>query len=443
MNESGRMDAGQPEFSAYVAVDWGDREHYWAGQEANGRRKTGKFAHTPEAIETWAADLAARFGGRVAVALEQARGALFYTLSRFTHLVLFPIHPTTSARYRAAMFPSGAKDDPKDAELLLDLLVHHRERLRPAQPDTPAIRKLQLLVEKRRQLVDERTAATNRITAQLKICFPQALDWFDSADSPLFVDFLRRWPTLAAVQSEQSEVLLSFLRSHNCRSEELNQRRLREIADARPMIEDAALIKPSVIVIATLLDVVEALRSGIARLERSIEEVCADHPDYHIFASFPAAGANLAPRLLAAFGSLRERFASAGDMQTFSGIAPVISRSGRTCWTHFRWACPKFLRQTFHEYAGVSIQYCEWARAFYDRQKKKGKGHHAAVRSLAYKWIRILFACWRDRVPYVESRHLQAIGGRQNAPQPSSPTPPVDFTWESSAGFSKFSFAKA
>ena len=165
--------------------------------------------------------------------------------------------------------------------------------------------------------------------------------------------------------------------------------------------------------VRALLQVVAALREGIAEIEKAIEAVATVHPDFPIFASFPGAGPTMAPRLLAAFGSLRERFGSAHEVQTFSGIAPVIARSGETqFWIHFRWACPKFMRQTFHEFAALSIPHCEWARQFYERQKSRKKGHHAAVRALAFKWIRILFRCWQTATPYQEDLYLRAVEKR-------------------------------
>ncbi|MCP5110144.1 MAG: IS110 family transposase, partial [bacterium] len=344
MNESTNTDpGGEIQFAAFVGLDWADREHAWALQAAGSeKRERGKLAQTPEAIEEWAAALAARFEGRrIAVALEQARGALIYALAKYEQLVLFPIHPSTSCKYRAAMFPSGAKDDPKDAELILDLLLWHREHLRPLRPDTPQTRQLQILVERRRQLVGNKTAFTNRITGQLKQYFPQLLGWFDELDSPLVAAFLERWPTLPSLQAAQPAEILQFLHRHNCRSASRNAQRLEQIRQARPLTVDPAIVEPAVLVMETLLRVVQVLRAGIAKLDQAIVRLCAEHPDYTIFHSFPGAGDALAPRLLAAFGSQRDRLSSAGDMQTYSGIAPVISRSGNSRWVHFRWACPK------------------------------------------------------------------------------------------------------
>jgi len=163
------------EFAALVAIDWADQKHVWALQRVgSSERETGTLDHTPEAVEVWASELRLRFGGQpVAVALEQCRGPLVFTLTKYDHLVIFPVHPTTLANYRKSFRPSGAKDDPSDARLLLDILTLHRDQLRRLNPDTPETRTLQFLVEERRKLVQEKTRYSNRITARLKMYSPR------------------------------------------------------------------------------------------------------------------------------------------------------------------------------------------------------------------------------------------------------------------------------
>src|SRR5438552_11723576 len=75
-------------FAALAALDWADQKHVWALQAADSEQvEQGQMDHTPEAVEIWAAGLAQRFGGRpVAVALEQARGALLFMLAKYEHL---------------------------------------------------------------------------------------------------------------------------------------------------------------------------------------------------------------------------------------------------------------------------------------------------------------------------------------------------------------------
>ena len=132
-------------------------------------------------------------------------------------------------------------------------------------------------------------------------------------------------------------------------------------------------------------------------------------PDSSIFASLPHAGDNLAPRLLLAFGEDRSRYQSAQDVLQYAGIAPVTERRGKKCWVHWRWSAPQFLRQTFIEWANESRKASVWAKAFYQAQKQAGKTHQEAIRSLAFKWIRIIFRCWKDRVAYDESKYLEAL----------------------------------
>jgi len=124
-------------------------------------------------------------------------------------------------------------------------------------------------------------------------------------------------------------------------------------------------------VVKVIVQLIRSLMEGIADLDEKIAEAAAAHPDFFIFESLPGAGAVMAPRLLAAFGSQRERYANAAEVQSYSGIAPVTEKSGKKKWVHFRWACPKFLRQSFHEWASHSMTYSVWARSYYQQQRSK------------------------------------------------------------------------
>jgi transposase len=401
------------QFAAFVGVDWADRKHVWCLQEAgSAKRESGELEHKVETVEAWVAELCQRFGNRpIAVAVEQVKGALVYMLNKYECLHIFPVPSTMSASLRDALYPSGAKDDPRDADLLLDLLLQHRDKLRRLSPDDEATRRVQNLVEERRKLVEEKTAQGNRLTSYLKIYFPQMVEWFEKLDIPLVCELLERWPSLEELQKVSAEELRRFFRQHHCHRE-LMERRILAIGRATPAIGDGPVIEAKSAVVKVIVQLIGSLLEGIAELDRKIEEAVAVHPDFFIFESLPGAGAVLAPRILAAFGSQRDRYDCADDVQTYSGIAPVTERSGKRKWVHFRWACPKFLRQSFHEWAGHSIAQSAWARAYYQQQRNRGQDHHAAVRALAFKWIRIVFRCWKDRVAYDENKYLAALTKR-------------------------------
>jgi len=403
------------QYAALIGMDWADEKHdVWLWDATTGESHHRVVDHTPEALAEWLRELQAQYPGRrVAVCLEQSRGALINALMGQAFLVLYPINPATLARYREAFSPSRAKDDPSDAKLLSEVLRLHRDKLCVWKPDDEQTRTLTLLNEERRKAVDLRTKLVLRLQATLKLYFPQAIEWVgDELSSPLACDWLVKWPTLEAIQKTRLQTIRTFYYAHNSRRPDLIEARLKAIADAKPLTQDAAVITAYRLTVQMLVRQLRPLHASIAEYDRQIAELFMQHPDAFIFDSLPGAGPTIGPRLLSAFGTDRDRYPEAKDVQTFAGIAPVIERSGKHCWTHWRWNCPKFLRQTFHEFAKSSIPYSAWAKAYYELQRKRGKGHNAAVRSLAFKWIRILHRCWKDRKPYNEALYLQTLTQR-------------------------------
>jgi transposase len=411
---------------AYVGLDWADQQHALCWRAADSTQvQTAVVRQRPEELQAWVAQLRQRFPeGLVAIALEQSRGAVIAALMHYDFLRLYPINPKSLARYRETFSCSGAKDDPDDAALLLDLLVKHREQFSPWIPDDALSRQLALRVEHRRHLVDLRTALTHQLSSHLKLYFPQALDWAGALDSRQACDFLQRWPTLEAVQQARPAQLEQFYRQHHCCRRQLVEQRIEQIQQARPLTQDTALVEASYRMVLALVAQLQALISTLQQWEAEISQLFAQHPDASIFASFPGAGAVFGPRLQAAFGSRRDRFGVAQHVLQFSGLAPVTQRSGKSRQVHRRWARPKFLHQSLLEYAALSIPHCGWARALYHQLRARGHRHWAALRVIAYKWTRILFRCWKQRVPYDESKYLQSLQRRNPQLWAASQQPP-------------------
>jgi transposase len=396
---------------ACVGLDWGETRHAVQLQVVDGGPiESLDLEQKPDVLHAWVAQLRQRFHGRpVGIAVEQRKGAVMHALMAYDFLVLFPVNPKALARYREAFRPSGAKDDPTDAALLLDLLRKHRDQLRAWRPDTVEARTLQALCEQRRKLVNQRVAVTNRMTSLLKQYFPQALDWVGAVATRQGCDFLMKWPELASVQRARPQALRTFYQQHNCRKAVVIDERIRQIASACALTSDPAIVAPLSLSVQTYATQLRVLIEGVQAFDTRIAHVFAHHPDQALFDSFPGAGPVCAPRLSAAFGTDRSRWESAAALQSHSGIAPVTERSGKALWVHHRLACPKFVKQTFHEFADQSIRFSTWARAYYDQQRGRGNDHHAALRALAYKWIRILFRCWKDHPPYDEATYTEAL----------------------------------
>lgn len=398
-----------PDYAAFVGLDWGDEKHALSlcAAGSNVVERT-ILQQTPEALAEWANTLRTRFPhGKIAVAVEQIRGALLAGLIQYEHITPYPVNPKSLARFREALHPSRSKDDPVDADLLMELLTKHRDHLRAWQPDTVETRQLALLNEQRRHFVDHRTCLTNQLLSHLKAIFPQALKLLgEDLGSRLATDFLKRWPTLQAVQKVKPAALRQFYYGHNSRSEELLTQRLSLVKNGVALTADPALLAVHSLAIQTLAGQLASLRPFLDQYDQQIAQLFAAHPDAPLFESLPGAGAVLAPRLLTALGTDRSRFPTSVAVHCYTGIAPVTEKSGKTQkWVHVRWSCPKFLRQTWHEFANASVKFSAWARLCYNDLRTRME-HHEAIRKLAYKWQRIVWRMWQDRQPYDEARYI-------------------------------------
>jgi transposase len=210
--------------AAYIGMDWADQKHDVILRSAAepGKAEHSQIAHQPDALMDWLGTLQRRFDGKgkIAIALEQSRGALIYHLMGYEFLELYPINPSQLSKFRETFTPSGAKDDRPDADLLCELLYCHRDRLKAWKPDDELTRKLAFLNEGRRKAVDRRTELANEIKSQLKIYFPLALQVLENdCSTALAADLLLQWPDLGSLQNQSAHKLRKFFYAHNSRQE--------------------------------------------------------------------------------------------------------------------------------------------------------------------------------------------------------------------------------
>jgi transposase len=394
-------------FDLVIGLDRSDRKaDLHLLDTRTGQRRVAIIDTAPEALWEWLLQLRAQHPhARVALCLEQPAVHLLSFLEAYEWITLYPINPLPLQKYREAFVTSRAKDDTRDAHYLAELLYSHPDKLQPWRPEDRATRAVRQLVFHRRAVVDERTALTNRLQALLKQYFAQALTLCgQDLWRPLATAFLLKWSSLQAVQKAKPATLKAFYYLHGSRSQQLMEERLALIQKAVPVTDQSAIIQSFVLRVQLLCRQLQLVQKSITAFDQQIGAAYGAHPDREIFASLPGAGAVLGPRLLASLGSQRERFASSCQLQHYTGIAPVTKRSGGACHIHRRYLCPKFHRQSFHEYAKESILWSRWAAAYYLQQRRKGCAYHVAVRALAFNW-----RCWQDRQPYDEARYEAAL----------------------------------
>jgi hypothetical protein len=237
----------------------------------------------------------------------------------------------------------------------------------------------------------------------------------EDLDTGWFLQLLKKYPSHAELRRANPKTLARlFPKRGRVADDSGEDSRVTLVRSASPLVTDQAVILTHRLDVLWIVRMILQLNDTVAEYDREIAQHMAQHCDAELFQSFPAAGPAMAPRLAAAFGTDRERYSSAQEMQQFSGIAPVLKRSGKSCLIIRRLACPKFVHQTFHEYADHSRKKSVGAGAYYRMLKARGMGHHCALRALAFKWQRIMYRCWQTRTLYDESRHLQQLRLRQS-----------------------------
>ena len=185
--------------------------------------------------------------------------------------------------------------------------------------------------------------------------------------------------------------------------------RLEMLMTAKPLTTDEVTIRINARRVQAIVAQIASLNKSIAGYDAQIKELVKQHGNYAIVASLPGAATKTQCRIIAALGDDKSRYQDAAALQSATGIAPITTQSGRQKVVSCRWASSTFLKQTFHEYAGLSIRKCVWAKAYYDMQIAAGKSAQMAKRALAYKWQRIIFRCWQDGTQYDEARYLKRL----------------------------------
>ena len=397
----------------YMGVDWADTEHaIWVEDERGAKVTALTIPHTAVGLSEfgrWLYERRAQ-GIEVWAAIERPEGRIVDFL--LDHgVVVYPVNPKALDRARDRFRMSGAKSDPFDARVLATFLRTDHAHLRPLLPDSEAAQELRLLTRDYQRLVRQQTRLVNQLTATLKEYYPRPLEVLDLT-TPLAQAFLQAYPTPAALVALTPKTWQRWARA-------------RRLSEAHSQEMWATLSQPQLPVPAHVVRakarLVDALVAQLATTVRVVQEYREAVEGF--FASLPAAdwartlpagkSGTTVPTLWAELGDAPGRWASFRHLQGQAGAVPVTERSGKLEVVKFRFACNTHLRYAIHQVAWLSLQRSEWARAYYTQYRKRGHGHHAALRALGAKWLKIIFVMWSRQVPYDEQYHLATMARQQ------------------------------
>lgn len=393
----------------YIGVDWADAEHaVWVEDEAGTRVTSRTVPQTVEGLTEFGRWLDERraAGRELWAAIEKPEGRIVDFLLDHGVLV-FAINPKAVDRARDRFRMSGAKSDPFDARVLAGFLRTDHGHLSPLRPSSEAAQELKGLTRDYARQVRQQTRLLNQLTATLKAYYPRALDVVDDLKSQWGRDFLRDFPTPDLLTALTERRWQRWAREHR-----LGAARAAALWTilARPQLAiPAHIVRIHTRRLDTVLAELDVTVRAVAAYRAAITDFFARMPAARWATTLPGGGGTTVPRLYAELGDAAGRWHTFRQLQAHAGAVPVTDRSGKHAVVLFRFACNTQFRDAVHQFAQQSLQHSDWARAYYDRCRRRGHRHHHALRALAAKWLKIIFVLWSRGVPYDETHHLATM----------------------------------
>jgi transposase len=316
-----------------------------------------------------------------------------------------PGKPNAIKAWRDGEVLSGAKSDAGDAAVIAEYLRLRAHKLKAAAPYSDQTKALRTVVRTRGDLVEMRVAATNQLSALLEAHWPGAKAIFADVESPISLEFLTRYPTPAAAVHLGEKRMAAFCVKHGYCGRRTAAELLARLRSAPAGALGEALTEALRDAVLAAVGVLIALNTSVKNLDRSVAAHLGEHPDGAIFTSLPRSGQVNAAQVLAEWGDCRQAYEHPDSVAALAGVTPVTNQSGKHRGVHFRWACNKRFRVAITTFADNSRHASPWAAKIYNNARASGKDHPHATRVLARAWIRVIWRCWQDGVPYDPARH--------------------------------------
>ena len=388
-----------------AGIDWASEENALCVVDAaGGRLAEVVLAHDEAGIRALVARM--RELGVERVAIERPDGLLVDRLLD-AGIAVLPVHPNALKATRPRYEASGGKSDGFDAFVLAELARTDSHRLRELTPDSDETKALRALTRTREDLVGARIRLANELRAQLDAFWPGAARIFADVDSPIALAFLERYPSPADARGLGERRLEGFLARHaycgrRTAAELLG--RLRSAPEGRAGALEAEARRGAVLgLVAALLPIVGQIRELTSQIAGAVRA----HPDGRVFLPLfkDPKSVITAARLVAEIGDDRSRYPTREALAADAGMSPVARESGKRKVATFRWACDKRLRDAVSTLANSTRHTHPWARKVYLDARARGLEHPHAIRVLGRAWLRVLWRCWQDGVPYDPALH--------------------------------------
>jgi transposase len=408
------LSASVPAAAFFTGIDWGSEAHAVCVLDPAGHVKSEfTITHTAAGFAALIRRLASLGDpARLPVAIERPDGRLVDALLEAGCPVV-PVKPNAIKAWRDGEVLSGAKSDAGDARVIAGYLRLRQHRLRVAVPYSPQTMALRTVVRTRGDLVGMRVAATSQLSALLDSHWPGAKAIFADVHSPIALEFLTRYPTAASAAKVGEKQIAAFCSRHGYSGRRAPAELLARLRAAPAGTTSDTLTVAVRAAVLAQVGVLRALNAGIKDLDQSARARLGEHPDGKIFTSLPRSGQINAAQVLAEWGDCHEAYDSPDAVAALAGLTPVTRQSGKHRDVQFRWACNTRFRVAVTTFADNSRRASPWAASIYTAAITRGHDHPHAIRILARAWVRVIYRCWLDGIPYDPEQHGNATKLKQ------------------------------
>jgi transposase len=339
----------------------------------------------------------------VVVGIETERGPWVQALIAAGYQI-YAVNPLQAARYRERHTVSGAKSDTGDAHVLADMVRTDRHQLRPVAGDSAEAEAVKVLSRAHKTLIWERTRHLLRLRHALREFFPAALVAFDDLTAVDALELLGAAPDPAAAAALSVDAISAALKKARRHNRAAKAQAIAAALRAEHLGQPPVVAAAYAVTVRAQTAILSVLNTQIAELEEQVEANFSKHPDAEVYLSQPGLGAVLGARVLGEFGDAEKRYADGRARRNYAGTSPITRQSGKKKVVMARYVHNDRLLDALGRQAFTALRTSPGARAYYDRIRARGTGHHAALRQLGNRLVGILHGCLKTGTEYDEAK---------------------------------------
>ena len=301
---------------------------------------------------------------------------------------LYNVNNVKLARFKE-IFPAPQKSDRFDAQKILELfsLQKHlpvaKKVLQEIMPFSNDNVKLKKLTRRRRQLVDEKVAISNRFSTDLQAVCPELRAITNNIDSLRFLRFF----TL----KEDIRELVKVTKTKILKINRLGEHYYNIIHQWQ---KEAAFAAETELIASMLYEdatrILE-LKNRIKQLENEVRSLIPNSTIARVIDTIPGFSTVTAGELAGEIGNI-ERFKSEASLALYIGMTNLNNDSGKKTGTKRNFSTNRHAKMAMTTAIMKHTQHVEQSKKYLEKKISEGKKYQQAIRSIGRHLVRVIWS---------------------------------------------------